>query len=450
MLLSAVACPVPGCSRSASRPGRLVCHLRDSRSPSHAAFRLRVASDPALQPSLTSRGLAVCPHLGCGFFSTAAVVRRHSNVCSRAVGASSQASGPPTYFLPSSAAAVYSQLETAAPTSPNAAAFRWCLQRPGYVAQFLRDHRIRTTPATCRSLPAELLAVEPELWEMAASTRGELAAAAAFDALLAFAACTKFPHQSGASSSQVSREGARRLRLWVDGDLDSLLREAVAASAPRGSACRARSSAAWRHGRAAELVRVQRYNAAAALPESYGVAPCTPETVTALHALFPGVPGTPAPGLAVPAPDAPPPDCSGPTVSVDSLRYVLSKAPRRSAPHRDGWRVEHLRAGASDARCAVAMAAVFTRIARADVPATTKAYFGSATLIALMKKDEEEVRTMRAAQGEEFRLPVRPIAFGTVLVRVAALCTLYVVRDAIPAAVGPHQFALCGGHQVRH
>ena len=68
---------------------------------------------------------------------------------------------------------------------------------------------------------------------------------------------------------------------------------------------------------------------------------------------------------------------------MESLRYVfMSKAPRRSAPHRDGWRVEHLRAGVSDTRCATAMAAVLTQVARADVTGPVKAYFGSATLIA--------------------------------------------------------------------
>ena len=287
--------------------------------------------------------------------------------------------------------------------------------------------------------------METELWEMAASTRGDSAAAAAFDALLAFAACTKYPYQSGASSSQVARECSRRLRLWSAGELDALLREAVAASAPRTRV--PRSSAVWMHGRAAELVRVQRYKAAAALTESYGVAPCTDETVTSLRGLFPPPPEIPAPGLAVPGPatDDPPQDL-GPPVSVESLRYVLSKAPKRSAPHRDGWRVEHLRAGVSDDRCATAMAGVFTRISRADVPPSVKDYFGSATLIALMKKDASDVRALREAQGADFRLPVRPIAFGTVLVRVAALCSLYAVRDVIPASVGPHQFAVGTRH----
>ena len=257
MLLSDVACPVPSCTRSTSRPGLLARHMRESRSSSHAAFRRRLSANPSeLQPTLSSRGLMVCARSGCGFFSTATAVRRHARSCLSSAGTASQGPAAPL-FLPASAAA-YAQHEAAPSSSPSSAAFRWCLQRPGYAFHFLRDNRIRTTPATCRSLPAALLDVETELWEMAASTRGELASAAAFDALLLFAACTKYPHQSGASSSQVSRECARRLRLWSDGDLDSLLREAVAASAPRGRG-QPRSSAAWLHGRATELVRVQRH-----------------------------------------------------------------------------------------------------------------------------------------------------------------------------------------------
>ena len=437
MLVSAVACPVPGCSRPASTSGYLARHLRDRRSPSHIAFRRNLASNPALRSSLSSCGLAACPRPGCNFFSTAAVVSRHTRSCSAGSASASGGCAPANHFMPASAAAVYSQLESDQPVSPNSAALRWCLQRPGHVSDFLRDHQVRTTPAVCRSLPPDLLSVETELWEMAAATRGDQAAAAAFDALLIFPACTKYPHQSGASSSQVARECSCRLRLWVAGDLDSLLREAVAASAPRGRS--RRSAASWLHGRAAELVRVQCYKAAAALTESYGAAPCTEETVTSLRDLFPSPSDVPAPGLATPDPTAPAPRISGPTVTVESLRYVLSKSPRRSAPHRDGWRSEHLRAAAADDRCARAMAGVFTRISGADVPPSTKLFLGSATLVALMKKDDSEVRAMRDEQGGDFRLPVRPIAFGTVLVRVAALCALYAVRADIPASVGPHQ-----------
>ena len=68
-----------------------------------------------------------------------------------------------------------------------------------------------------------------------------------------------------------------------------------------------------------------------------------------------------------------------------------------------------------------------------------------------MKKDEAEVRTnvlYVLRRGYGIRLPVRPIAFGTVLVRVAALCTLYVVRDEISGAVGPQSSSIRCGYQV--
>ena len=57
-----------------------------------------------------------------------------------------------------------------------------------------------------------------------------------------------------------------------------------------------------------------------------------------------------------------------------------------------------------------------------------------------MRKDPDTVTRMRA--GPDLRLPVRPIGYGTVLVRLASICLLHDLRDVLSDAVGPHQFAV--------
>ena len=455
-MTSALPCPLPGCPfvGSGQRPRRSLCaHLRNSQDPLHVALRAEPVLSPA-HPLLADLGIALCPTPGCGHFYSSARLALHTRACPCPLSAR-PGSGPPSssldgtapappggapLFMPASAAGVYRARErsTGLSTSdPSHAAVRWCLRHPGRVQAALRDRHHRTTIISHKEASSELLDAEISLWEAASSTRGAALAAATWEACLAFPVCLFFPHARGAPSSVVLSEVRRRLRLWRAGDLDTLFSDAHTASsvgsgaqfAPRPG--QARTPLEWQYDRAAQLTRVGRFRDAAALTASH-------ESLAALQSLFPAPSDDPCPGLLPPAPE--PSSRPVPEISVDTLRTVLGRTPRRSAAHRDGWRYEHLARLTADDRGAAALASALTRIARADVPESVRPFLTSSTLIALMKKDPDTVARMRSEPG--FRLPVRPIGYGSVLVRLASICLLHDLRDVLEDAVGPHQFAV--------
>ena len=63
-----------------------------------------------------------------------------------------------------------------------------------------------------------------------------------------------------------------------------------------------------------------------------------------------------------------------------------------------------------------------SNIATGNVPSVTADYLASATLVALMKKSEEDMEALRDLLGPSFVLPIRPLAMSCVFVELAFNC----------------------------
>ena len=126
---------------------------------------------------------------------------------------------------------------------------------------------------------------------------------------------------------------------------------------------------------------------------------------------------------------------------------ILPRPPPLTSLHRDGWRMEHLEALSRDMGFATALATLIFNIASGDVPTSTADYFASATLVALMKKNEDDIKTLRELLGMAFVLPIRPLAMASVFVKLACNCMLSDIKDDIVMDVtGPCHFAVgCKG-----
>jgi hypothetical protein len=117
-----------------------------------------------------------------------------------------------------------------------------------------------------------------------------------------------------------------------------------------------------------------------------------------------------------------------------------------TSTHRDGWRMEHLEALGRDDAFAEALAVFISNIASGDVPPKTADYFASATLVALLKKNKEDITALRELLGSDFVLPIRPLAMACVFVKLACNCMLSGIKDDIEEVTGPCQFAVgCKG-----
>ena len=184
------------------------------------------------------------------------------------------------------------------------------------------------------------------------------------------------------------------------------------------------------------------------LADSFGVAPASAETYHALHLLHPG-PGVVRPEDLVEFYGEPPPvvtDRTATTIKVDKVRECIAAAPPLTSPHRDGWRMEHLESLARDDAFGAALAVFITNIASGDVPTTTADYFASATLVALLKKNADDIQALRERLGPDFVLPIRPLAMACVFVKLACNCMLSGIKDDIADVTGAGQFAVgCKG-----
>ncbi len=73
-------------------------------------------------------------------------------------------------------------------------------------------------------------------------------------------------------------------------------------------------------------------------------------------------------------------------------------------------------------------------------------YLASLTLVALLKKSEEDIQAMRALLGPDCVLPIRPLAIACVFVKLACICMLSGIKDDIANVTGPCQLAVgCKG-----
>ena len=86
--------------------------------------------------------------------------------------------------------------------------------------------------------------------------------------------------------------------------------------------------------------------------------------------------------------------------------------------------MEHLEALSRNATFAATLATFISNIASDDVPTTTADYFASATLVAILKKNEDDIRELRELMGPNFVLPIRPLAMACVFVKLASNCML--------------------------
>jgi hypothetical protein len=109
--------------------------------------------------------------------------------------------------------------------------------------------------------------------------------------------------------------------------------------------------------------------------------------------------------------------------------------------------MEHLEALSRDDAFASALATlIVSNIASGDVPTTTAHYFASATLVALLKKNEDDIKTLRELLGPNFVLPIRPLAMACVFLKMACNCMLFCIKDDIADVTCPCQFAVgCKG-----
>jgi hypothetical protein len=104
--------------------------------------------------------------------------------------------------------------------------------------------------------------------------------------------------------------------------------------------------------------------------------------------------------------------------------------------------MEHLEALSRDDAFATALAIFISNITTRDVPATTVDYLASATLVTLLKKNEEDIHALRELLGPDFVLSIRPLAMACVFVKLACTCVLSGIKDHIAYVTGPCQFAV--------
>jgi len=108
--------------------------------------------------------------------------------------------------------------------------------------------------------------------------------------------------------------------------------------------------------------------------------------------------------------------------------------------------MEHLEALFRDDAFASALATFISNIASDDVPTTTADYFASYMLVAVLKKNDDDMKALRELLGPDFVLPIRPLAMACVFVKLAYNCMLSGIKDDIADVTSPCQLAVgCKG-----
>ena len=70
-----------------------------------------------------------------------------------------------------------------------------------------------------------------------------------------------------------------------------------------------------------------------------------------------------------------------------------------AAPHKDGWRVEHLVLLVADQSCGEALATFMTTVIIGDVSKKIADLLSSATMVILLKKDVDTMAAMKEPFG---------------------------------------------------
>jgi hypothetical protein len=228
---------------------------------------------------------------------------------------------------------------------------------------------------------------------------------AKMDAVMIFPSLVLYPHEKGACNTQVRVEVKRRLTIWGAGDIEFLAALVRASKATRPFTLGTSMSLSATQ-RARAFILKGKFSRATMLADSFGVAPSSVETYRALTQMHP------APGVILQhdlvdlfgEPIAVVMDTSATTIPVDKVRECIAAAPPPlTSPHRVGWRMEHLETLPGDDAFATALATFISNIAIGEFPATTVNYLASATLVALLKKNEEHIHALRELLGPDFQ-----------------------------------------------
>ena len=139
-------------------------------------------------------------------------------------------------------------------------------------------------------------------------------------------------------------------------------------------------------------------------------------------------------------------DRAAATICVDKVRKCIPAVPHLTSPHRDGWRMEHFEAFARDGAFASVFTVFINKVATVNIPSPTADYLASATLLALLKKNEEDTQALRELMGPDFVLPIRPLAMACVFMKLVCKCVLYGIQGDIAEVIGPFQYVVgCKG-----
>jgi len=175
------------------------------------------------------------------------------------------------------------------------------------------------------------------------------------------------------------------------------------------------------------------------LANSLGVASASAETYEALSRMHPApgevlhqdlidLYGEPIPVVV---------DKTKTTIPLDMVSECIAAESPLTSPHRDGWRREHLELLSRDDAFATAMTTSISNIATGEFCATTADYLASATLVALLKKSEEDIHALQELLGLDFVLPIRLLAMACVFVKLACYCVLSGIKDDIAEVTSP-------------
>ena len=302
----------------------------------------------------------------------------------------------------------------------------------------------------------------------------------AFTVLSAFCRCMCRPYRGGASPSEIKKEARRRAATWRRSGPAPLLAEAAAAARgtmpPSSRKRRESRSRRLRHrplddslaqreepdivveaskdarlqAELARLARGQQFGSVMPLVQDYGLPPDPKETGDRLEELQePPLDPPPSPQELAALYGAPVPTSRTSTacpVSLEHLLEYLKKANTCASPFRDNISIDFLATFATDSEAAAAaLLGVVRSILQGDLPPSVAGALARGTLIGILKEEPSVVDRQRsdaALHGEPFKLPLRPITFGSAIGRVALGCLLLAVKDPITEAVGDDQFGL--------
>ena len=462
-------------------------------------------SAPLFQDHLAPHGVVACPTCCLPCASAAGLSKHRSGPKCKAPGGGETAIPPPRSpsgpeeggnFLSGSAwgamQAVARQHASDPPLGPGLVsagtdlqlppthkAREWAATNPSWLASLPSLPQVKTNTPGEHTAPVVFPIFTAVLTDLAQARSGR-EKHDAFTVLSAFCRCMCRPYRAGAAPSEIKKEARRRAATWRRSGPAPLLAEAAAAA--RGSlppSSRKRREARSRRLRhrplddtltqredpdtvmeaakdarlqaeLARLARGQQFGSVMPLVQDYGIPPDPKETGDRLEELQePPLDPPPSPHDLTALYGAPAPTSRASTscpVSMDHLLEYLKKANTCASPFRDNISIDFLAAFAVDSEAAAAaLLGAVRSLLQGDLPSSVAGALARGTLIGILKEEPSAVdrqRSEAALRGEPFKLPLRPITFGSAIGRVALGCLLLAVKGPITEAVGDDQFGL--------